>query len=119
MVAIDGQPIGFIVGLPSLSVALQKAKGKVFPFGIVHIMKALKGKGVDTVDQLLTGVLKEHHSTGAAVILQAELQKEMINHGLKYIETTGIFETNDRAIKNWKNYEHVQHKRRRCFKKTL
>ncbi len=117
MVEIEGKPIGFIVGLPSLSRAMQKAKGSLFPLGIVHIMKALKGKGIDTVDQMLTGVLKEYHSTGAAVILQAELQNEMVKRGLKYIETTGIFETNERAIKNWKNYEHIQHKRKRCYRK--
>jgi len=119
MVEKDGKTIGFIVGLPSLSVAMQKAKGKLFPLGIVHIMKALKGNGVDTVDQMLTAVLKEYHSTGAAVVLQAELQNAMAEKGLKYIETTGIFETNDRAIKNWKNYEHIQHKRKRCYRKIF
>jgi hypothetical protein len=117
MVVLEEKPIGFIVGLPSLSKALQKAKGKLLPLGMVHILKALKGKGVDTVDQLLTGVLKEYHHTGAAVILQAELQNEMVKHDLKYIETTGIFETNDRAIGNWKNYENIQHKRKRCYVK--
>jgi len=119
MVELEGKPIGFIVGLPSMSRAMQKAKGSLLPFGIFHLMRALKAKGGDTVDQLLTGVLKEYHSTGAAVILQAELQNEMVKHGLKYIETTGIFETNARAIKNWKNYEHIQHKRKRCFKKVF
>ena len=49
----------------------------------------------------------------------AEIQKEMLNHGMKYIETTGIFETNEKAISNWKNYEHIQHKRRRCFVKEI
>ncbi len=117
IVEMDNKPIGFIVGMPSLSRAMQKAKGNLFPLGIVHILKAQKANGVDTLDQMLTGVLKEYHSTGAAVILQAELQKEMINHKLKYIETTGIFETNDRAIKNWKNYENIQHKRKRCYRK--
>lgn len=43
----------------------------------------------------------------------------MISKGMKYIETTGIFETNTTAISNWKNYEHTQHKRRRCFIKKL
>jgi hypothetical protein len=117
IVEMEDKPIGFIVGMPSLSEAMQKAKGSLFPLGIVHILKAQKAKGVDTLDQMLTGVLKEYHSTGAAVILQAELQKEMQKHGLKYIETTGIFETNDRAIKNWKNYENIQHKRKRCYRK--
>jgi len=119
MTILDDKPIGFIIGMPSLSEAMQKARGKLFPFGFMHILKARKGKGVDTIDQLLTGVIKEYHSTGAAVVLQAELQNEMVNHGIKYIETTGIFETNDRAIKNWKNYEHIQHKRRRCYRKEL
>ncbi len=119
MVEKEGQVIGFIIGLPSLSIAMQKAKGKLFPLGIVHIMKALKGKGIDTMDQMLTGVRTEFQSTGAAVILQAELQKAMEEHGLKYIETTGMFETNDKAIGNWKNYEHIQHKRKRCFVKMF
>jgi len=119
MVEKDGQVIGFIIGLPSLSLAMQKANGSLFPLGIIHIMKALKGKGIETMDQMLTGVRTEFQSTGAAVILQAELQKAMGEHGLKYIETTGIFETNDKAIGNWKNYENIQHKRKRCFVKEL
>ena len=119
MTLLKGEPIGFIIGMPSLSEAMQKAKGQLYPTGFMHILKARKGKGVDTIDQLLTGVVKEHHATGAAVVLQAELQNEMVKHNIKYIETTGIFETNDKAIKNWKNYEHIQHKRRRCFRKNL
>lgn len=119
MVKMNGEIIGFVVGMPSLSEAMQKANGKLFPFGFMHILKARKGKGVDTMDQLLTGVLQEHQSTGAAVILMAELQDVMLSKGMKYIETTGIFETNTNAISNWKNYEHIQHKRRRCFHKSL
>ena len=71
------------------------------------------------MDQMLTGVRKEHLSTGAGVILMAEIQKQMIQTGMKYIETTGIFETNSNAISNWKNYEHIQHKRKRCWIKKL
>jgi len=115
----DKLPIGFIVGMPSLSKAMQKAKGSLYPLGFTHLLKAQKAKGVDTMDQMLTGVLKEYHATGAAVVLQAEIQAEMLRHNLKYIETTGMFETNDRAIRNWKNYEHIQHKRKRCFKKVF
>ncbi|MBI4945825.1 MAG: hypothetical protein HY840_05420 [Bacteroidetes bacterium] len=117
MVKMKGELIGFIVGLPSLSEAMQKANGKLFPFGFWHILKARKGK--DVMDQMLTGVKKEVMSTGAGVILMAEIQKEMLSKGLKYIETTGIFETNQNAIANWKNYEHIQHKRKRCYRKMF
>lgn len=117
MVRMKGELVGFVIGLPSLSEALQKARGKLFPFGFLHIIKARKGKEV--LEQLLTGVKKEFQATGAGVILMAELQKEMLSLGMKYIETTGIFETNHNAISNWKNYEHIQHKRKRVYRKMF
>ena len=117
IVKMKGELIGFIIGLPSLSEAMQKANGKLFPFGFIHILKARKGKEV--MDQMLTGVKKEVMSTGAGVVLMAEIQKEMISKEMKYIETTGIFETNQNAISNWKNYDHIQHKRKRCYRKIF
>ena len=117
LVKMKGEIIGFVIGLPSLSEAMQKAGGKLFPFGFYHILQARKGK--DVMDQLLTGVKKEFQSTGAGVMLMAGLQQEMQKRGMKYIETTGMFETNQEAIRNWKNYEHIQHKRKRCFIKSL
>lgn len=113
----DDEVIGFFVGLPSLSTAMQKAGGKVFPFGILPIMNSLKHPKV--IDMLLTGVKEEYQSNGVAVILIAELQEEMLRHGIDQMETTGMFESNHTAIANWKNYEHIQHKRRRCFVKEF
>jgi hypothetical protein len=117
MIKKDERVIAFIIGMPSLSEAMQKAGGKLFPFGFYHILKALKNPEV--IDLLLTGVDPKFHSTGAAVILFAELQEEMMKHGINQIETTGMFESNHAAISNWKNYENIQHKRRRCFVKNL
>lgn len=114
----DNKPIGFLIGMPSLSYALQKANGKIFPFGLIPILKAKNGK-TDAMDQMLTGVLKEYQHTGAAVLLMSEIQKVMEKHGISFIETTGIFESNEKAISNWKNYDYLQHKRRRCFVKKI
>ena len=113
----ENEIVGFVVGLPSMSVAMQKAKGKLFPFGLFHLLKAMKNP--KEIDLLLTGVLEEHQNNGVAVILFAELQSEMLKSDIKIMETTGIFETNQNVIANWKNYEHIQHKRRRCFVKDL
>lgn len=113
----DDNPIGFFVGLPSLSKAMQKAKGSLFPFGFIHVLKALKKP--ETIDMLLTGVLQDFQNAGIAVILISELQNEMIKAGITTLETTGIFETNQNVITNWKNYEHIQHRRRRCYVKKI
>jgi GNAT superfamily N-acetyltransferase len=80
-------------------------------------MKALKHPQV--VDLMLTGILPSYQNRGVSAILITELQKTMLEHGVKYTETTGIFETNHEAINHWKNYDNIQHKRKRCFKKSL
>jgi hypothetical protein len=117
VVTKDNEPVGFFVGLPSLSVAMQKAKGSLFPFGFTHVLKALKKPEV--IDMLLTGVTQDYQNAGIAVILISELQEEMIKAGITTLETTGVFETNQNVITNWKNYEHIQHKRRRCYVKKI
>ncbi len=113
----EDEIVGFVVGIPSLSKAMQKTKGKLFPFGFTHVLKALKNP--TEIDLLLTGVLPEHQNSGVAVILFAELQQQMLDMGIHTMETTGIFENNHNVITNWKNYENIQHKRRRCYIKSL
>ena len=92
---------------------MQKAKGKMFPFGFFHVIRALKDP--EMIDMLLTGVALQYQNAGVAVILISELQEEMLKAGITGLETTGIFESNQNVINNWKNYEHIQHKRRRCY----
>lgn len=117
LVRKDEDIIGFFIGLPNLSEAMRKAGGKLFPFGFVHVLKAFKNPKV--IDMMLTGVVPEHHNSGVAVLLVGELQRRMLARGINTLETTGVFETNQNVIANWKNYEHVQHKRRRCYVKEL
>lgn len=113
----DDQLVGFVVGLPNLSKAMQKANGRLWPFGFWYLFQALKRP--TEIDLLLTGVLLERQHEGVAVILFAELQSEMLSQGIHIMETTGIFEDNHNVISNWKNYENVQHKRRRCYTKNI
>lgn len=117
LVKKDERIVGFLVAVPSLSEAMQKANGRLFPFGFTHVLKAMKNPKV--LDFFLTGVIPEYDHAGVAVIMFAEIQEEMMKAGIDQMETTGIFETNHNVISNWKNYEHIQHKRRRCFIKDL
>jgi GNAT superfamily N-acetyltransferase len=109
--------VGFIIGLPSLSEGLQKANGSLFPFGWYHIRRALKKPKV--VDLMLAGVLPEYQGKGVTGLLMYEIQSTMEKYQVTEVETTGIFETNDKAIRTWKNFNHIQHKRKRCWRKEL
>lgn len=109
--------IGFIIAIPSLSRALQKSKGKLFPFGWYYLMKALKNP--KEVDLLLAAVDPKKQHTGAASLLIHALQVEMHAQGVEAVETTGVFETNEKALKSWRAHDHIQHKRKRCWQKEL
>jgi hypothetical protein len=113
----ENQLVAFIVSLPTISKALQKANGKFFPFGFFHIMRALKNPA--EFELLLTGINPKLQGQGISALLITELQKEMLKTDGRWVETTGIFETNNKAIEHWKNYEHLQHKRKRCFRKNI
>lgn len=113
----NGKLVAFIIGLPSLSKAMQKAGGKLFPFGFYHIKKALKH--TQEMDLLLIGVDPHLQRLGLPAILISQLQKTMIENGIQYVETTGMFESNQKVLSIWKNFNYIQHRRRRCFIKKL
>lgn len=108
---------GFLIAIPSLSKAMQKANGKLLPFGWWHLMQALKKP--KEMDLMLTGVKPELQRMGVAALLMNDLWKTAKEDGIKYVETTGMLENNNVAIQMWKSFDHIQHKRKRCFKKLL
>jgi len=108
---------GFIVALPSLSKALQKAKGKLLPFGWYYLKNALEKP--KEMDLMLTGVKPELQKMGGVSLLMNELWNTAKSDNVKYVETTGMLENNNVAIQMWKSFEHIQHKRKRCFKKMF
>ena len=107
----------FIIALPSLSKAMQKAGGKIFPFGWWHIMQGFKNP--KEMDLLLTGVRPKFQKLGLAAILTNKIWETGKNDGVKFVETTGMLENNHVAIQMWKSFEHIQHKRKRCYIKDL
>ncbi len=109
--------VGFLITIPSLSEGMKKANGKLLPFGWYHIMKSMKNP--TCINTLLTGVIPEYDSKGVAVMLFDALHKTMLANNIKDIETTGVFEDNHNVISNWKNYDHIQHKRRRSWVKDI
>ena len=115
----NGRLIGVGISMPSMSRALQKAKGKLFPFGWFHLLKPLKWKHPDTLDLMLIGVLPEYQSKGVNAIFFHDLLPIYISEGYKYVETNVELESNTRVQSQWIYFERKQHKRRRCFKKQL
>ncbi len=115
----DDNLVALGVSIYSMSEALQKAKGRLFPFGWWHLAKAMFFKRPKRVDLLLVAVKPEYQSKGAFAIVFDELQNSYVSMGFKDAESNPELEDNDKVRSQWENYEKVLHKRRRAYKKEL
>ena len=115
----EGELVAVGVSMPSLSEALQKAKGKFFPFGWFHILKALFWKHPDTLDLLLVAVKPEYKNKGINGLLFSDLIKVYNQKGYVWAESNPELEMNEAVQRQWDYFEHTQHKRRRAYKKAL
>ena len=106
------------IAIPSLSKALQKSKGRLFPFGFIHLLKALKGKN-DGVDLLLVAVRPDYQSKGVNALLFSDLIPVFIQNGYKYAESNPELEMNEKVQSQWQYFERQQHKRRRAYTKKI
>jgi GNAT superfamily N-acetyltransferase len=107
----------FGITMPSLSKALQKAKGRLFPFGFLHLLKAMKNNSA--IDLYLIGVRPDLQGKGVNSIIFNELHKIFIKNNVRTAETNVELETNYKVQAQWKHFTHRQHKRRRCYIKYL
>ena len=116
---VDAQDrmVAFGITLPSLSLALQKSKGRLFPFGFIHLLKALNKN--DKGDLYLVAVSHEYQGRGLNAILINRMIEVFNKYGIKTVESNPELENNHRVQAQWKNFEHRQHKRRRVFIKHL
>lgn len=110
--------VGVGITMPSLSQALRKSGGKLFPFGWWHILGALRGK-TDVVDLLLVAVKPEYQSKGVNALLFADLIPIFVKNGFKYAESNLELEGNANVQLQWQYFERRQHRRRRAFRKPL
>ena len=116
----DHPVIGVGITIPSLTKALQKChNGRLLPFGWWHIMRALKFHKTDIVDLLLVGILPEYRAKGANALLFYHLTPVYQKYGFKWGETHVEMESNDKVQGQWMYFDHEQHKRRMCYKKSL
>ena len=116
----DNQLAGLGITIPSLSRALQKCRrGRLFPFGWWHLLRAIKFHKTDGVDLLLMGFLPEYRSKGANALLFADLIPRYVDYGFKWGETQVEMESNEGVQSQWGPLDPINHKKRRCYRRSL
>jgi len=117
VVNAENKVVGFGICLPSLSRALQQAKGNLFPFGFLHIQKALRVN--ETIDSLLIAIHSDYRKKGVNSMIFNDVGNSIVSGGIKYIETTRVLEHNLSTQNLWTKFEMRNHKRARCYFKKI
>ena len=111
--------IGVAITMGSLSHALRKSHGKLWPTGWIPLLKSLKFKHEDTIDLLLIGVLPQYQGLGVTALIFDELIPVYNQLHYKYAETGPQLEENFKELTQWKYLNPELFKRRRCYGKAI
>jgi ribosomal protein S18 acetylase RimI-like enzyme len=113
----SGRMVAIAISMPSLSKAMQRCNGRLFPFGFIHLLRAIKKN--DTLDMYLVAIKPEYQNSGIAAMIMDSIFKEVIKAGYQGAESNPELENNEKVQAIWKFYPRRQHRRRRVFIKHL
>jgi GNAT superfamily N-acetyltransferase len=118
-VVLDEQErmVAFGIAMPSLSKAMQQNKGKLFPFGFIPVLRALRKN--DKADLYLIAIRPTYQGMGVNSMLMANMLDVFHEMGIRSVESNPELEDNHKVQSQWKHFEARQHKRRRIFIKKF
>ena len=113
----DDKLVGFVVTMPHISAAVRKAKGRIFPFGWIPILRSLHHN--DTAEALIIGVLPEYQAKGAALLMFKYLQENYLRLGIKKLLLNPQLEENHKVQTLFSGYDVQVYQRRRSFVRDI
>ena len=113
----EDRVLGFQISLPSLSDALRKARGRLFPWGWLYLKRAMQK--ADRIDTLLTGVLPEYQKKGINAVFMTHLTQAAIHGGMQHAESNGELAENIKVQHTWRYFERRQHRSSRLYARDI
>ncbi|MFV0331136.1 MAG: hypothetical protein ACK5KL_15175 [Dysgonomonas sp.] len=111
--------VGFGIGVPNLSNALIKSRGKLFPLGWYYLLRDLKGKKNKVADLMLMGIAPEYQGKGVNAIIFNDFIPSTYNCGFKHVESNPELEMNNKIVSLWDGFDAENHKIRRAYIKDI
>ena len=111
--------VAFTVTMPHISAGVRKAKGRIFPFGWMHILPQLNPKKNHIAEGLLIGVLPEYQAKGAALLMFKYLHENYIKLGIKQLLLNPQLEDNHKVQTLFGDYNPQPYQRRRSYVKEI
>ena len=114
-----GDLVAFGITMPSIARALQKCRGKLFPFGWWHVVKSLFWKHEEGAEMLLVGVHPDYQNSGINSLLFMDMFNKYRERGVVWAESNAILENNLKNQGQFRDFNPECRKRRRSYIKKL
>ena len=114
----DEEPVGFLMAYPDISAALQKTRGKLFPFGWIALLREFKR--TDWLNINGAGLVPEYRGSGGTAIMYSELFKSVVETGqFKHAEVVQIGTENENMLREMENFGVDFYKTHRTYVRAL
>ena len=113
----NAEVVAFGFCLPGIGEAVQKSGGRLTPACLIRLLKAVRKP--KSIDLGLVGILPQYRKSGLSALIMTILQGMLSKDNVEYLETNLNLEDNIHIQANWKHFDHIQHKRRRSYKKEI
>jgi GNAT superfamily N-acetyltransferase len=105
--------VGFLFGFPDVSAAIQRSKGRLFPFGIIDLLIEMRRTKWIALNG--AGVLPEYHGRGGNALLYSEMEKTIQEFGYRHADLTQVAESAVQMRSDLENVGGVAYKNHRVF----
>jgi len=109
--------VGFVIGYPDVSAGIQRANGRLWPFGWLHIL--LEFRRTKWVNFNGVGLLPEHQGVGANAVLYTELADSVSDFGFEHADLIQVADTNVESMGEVEAVGGEWYKRHRIYQKSL
>ncbi len=113
----DGEAVGFMIGIPDMHEGIVRARGRLFPFGFIHILRS--AKRAKQLDLLLGGIKEEHRGRGVDMLMGREMLRSAIEGGFEVFDSHHELEDNTRVRAEMERWGGEVYKRYRIYQKAL
>ena len=117
VIAKDGEAVAFVIGMPDMSKGIQRSKGRLLPFGFIHILRA--GKRTKQLDLLLGAIKEKYRGMGLDVLLGVPMMQSALDAGYEFMDTHQEMEANVKVRAEMERLGGKLYKKYRVYQKVL
>jgi GNAT superfamily N-acetyltransferase len=112
-----GEPMAFVVGIPDMTAGIQKARGRLLPFGFIHVLRAQKK--TKQLDLVLGAVKEKYQGMGLDVMMGFRMLTSAREAGFEYLDSHHEMESNVKVRAEMERMGGKVYKRFRVYQKNL